>query len=78
MSSVIRKKQSNGNLVLAIKVGDALLIDGDIAIKIKEIPSKGRVVLVVNAPRETRIRRRDFEEKRNEVQGKGTTETQRG
>lgn len=75
MSSVIRKKKGNGNLVLSIKVGDALLIDGDIAVKIKEVVSKNKVILVVNAPSDTKIRRRDFEEKRNKIQGEGSKQT---
>lgn len=75
MSSVIRKKKGNGNLVLSIKVGDALLIDGDIAVKIKEVVSKNKVILVINAPSDTKIRRRDFEEKRNKIQGEGSKQT---
>lgn len=74
MSSVIRKKQGNGNLVLTLKTGDALLIDGDIAVKVKEVVNKHRVILVINAPSDTKVRRKEFEEKRNKIQRENTGE----
>lgn len=74
MSSVIRKKQGNGNLVLTLKTGDALLIDGDIAVKVKEVVTRNRVVLVINAPSDTKVRRKEFEEKRNKTQRENTGE----
>lgn len=68
---VIRKKnngtETNGNLILHIKRGDAILIDGGISVHLKDIPTRNRIEVLINAPKETRIRRKNYE-KRNNIQ----------
>ena len=73
--SILKKKGSNGNLVLSIPIGDSLLIDENIRIKIKEFVSRNYIRLVINAPNNVRVRRQAFEEKRNEIQRKDSGET---
>jgi carbon storage regulator CsrA len=63
--TVIRRKREggNGNLVLHIKKGETLLIDGNIRVILQAVESRDRVKLVVNAPQSVRIRRKEFEER---------------
>ena len=72
---VLRKssESSKGTLVLHIKPGDALLIDGEISILVDTVVSRNKVKLVITAPKTTKVRRRAFE-RRNEIQGKDFSE----
>lgn len=70
---ILRKssESSKGTLVLHIKPGDALLIDGDISILIDTVVSRNKVKLVITAPKTTKVRRKAFEE-RNKVKRENT------
>lgn len=74
---ILRKasaESSKGTLVLHIKPGDALLIDGDIAILVDAVVSRNKVKLVITAPKTTKVRRRAFE-RRDKIQDKDSSET---
>jgi len=77
MSKVVIRKSSQesskGTLVLHIKPGDALLIDGDISILIDSVVTKNKVKVVITAPKDTKVRRREFE-RRNQIQDKAPSE----
>lgn len=73
---VIRRASAgiNGNLVLHIKKGDAILIDGGISILIKNIVTRNRVEVLISAPKTTKVRRKNFEE-RDTIQTKDPKDT---
>ena len=70
---VLRKasESAKGTLVLHIKPGDALLIDGEISILVDTVVSRNKVKLVITAPKTTKVRRKAFEE-RNKVKRENT------
>ena len=49
-------------LVLSRKVGEAIVIDGGIVVRVAEIQG-GRVRLAINAPRSTRVDREEVHER---------------
>lgn len=74
--SIIKRKPANGNLSLKIPIGDTLMIGDSITIHFQEIHSRKNIFAVVNAPKDTKIRRKSFEEKRNKVQRETARETE--
>lgn len=76
--TIIRKSaalaENNGNLILRIKSGETILIDNNISIII-QVDSATTAKVVVNAPQHIKVRRKAYEERRNEVQRKTSEET---
>lgn len=75
MSKVIRRKQSaNTTLVLRMAPGDSILIGNGVEIVLSQVETKSRLKMVVIAPPDTKIRRKNFEKTGDKVQGKGNSE----
>jgi len=61
MGKNIRMKGSSGNLIITLREGEAVKLDGPGTVLVKQV-KKNKVVILINADNETNIKRESTEE----------------